>query len=568
MNEFFKRQIQNIAIGLLVIISFGNLFAALPLKFAKTFEQLYDKMIDPNMMVAHGILSFWLGVLMLLLAYSLYRRVRSAWVIETVVLFTTVILQILHFHRFTVPIVLIELFVLAVLILSYRDFSRLPNRVTLKWAFIFIGMSLALLLANASIGLYIMRGHINDVHTLYNALMSSIDLLMFMDTSVLDIHSKAGQIYADSLIIINWICIFTSVLLLLKPLVYDYIHNKQDKERVRKLVLEYGQNPMSYLALENDKRYFFSKSVEGVCSYTIVGKTMVCCGDMICSQNDGFAFLNELLVFSKQNGLDLLLLNITDYFIDLYKTAQFGILKYGEDACFNVSEYSLKGGKVAKVRAAINHANKSGISVLEYHPLGAHQAEIEAEIREISDEWLKKKNAPEMSFMLGGINLEKPLDRRYFYARDINGKMLGFVVFLPYLRGKAYLAEVTRRRANAPQGVMEKIIYEAFQVMKEEGVETVNMGLSPLYNVASGDKATFNEKLFAYVYDNMNEAYDFKALHHAKEKYAPTSWEARFLAYYPKPFTPQFAYAMIKAQNPEKISKLVISQLKKPTEIE
>jgi phosphatidylglycerol lysyltransferase len=93
------------------------------------------------------------------------------------------------------------------------------------------------------------------------------------------------------------------------------------------------------------------------------------------------------------------------------------------------------------------------------------------------------------------------------------------------------------------------------------------MGLSPLYNVASGDKATFNEKLFAYVYDNMNEAYDFKALHHAKEKYAPTSWEARFLAYYPKPFSPQFAYAMIKAQNPEKISKLVFSQLKKPTEI-
>ena len=53
----------------------------------------------------------------------------------------------------------------------------------------------------------------------------------------------------------------------------------------------------------------------------------------------------------------------------------------------------------------------------------------------------------------------------------------------------------------------------------------------------------------------------FKALHHAKEKYAPSGWEERYIAYYPKPFSPQYAYAIVKAQNPENISKLVLSQL-------
>ena len=95
----------------------------------------------------------------------------------------------------------------------------MPNRVTLKWAFIFIGISFMLLLLNASIGLYIMRAHINDVHTIYNALLNSINLLIFMDTSVLDIKNNLGQMYADSLIVLNWICIFASLLLLLKPLV-------------------------------------------------------------------------------------------------------------------------------------------------------------------------------------------------------------------------------------------------------------------------------------------------------------------------------------------------------------
>jgi phosphatidylglycerol lysyltransferase len=561
MTIFIRRQIQNFAIILLVIIGLGKLFAALPLKFAKAFENIYDRMIDPNAVITHGALSFLLGLLMLLLAYSLYKRIRNAWVIEVLVLFAALISEVGHFHKFTVPIIIIESFVLLVLLFSYRDFSRIANKVTLKWALIFIGISFALLLANASIGLYIMRAHINDVHSIYNALASSVNLLIFMDTSVLDIKNHLGQIYADSLIVLNWICIFASALLLMKPLVYDHIHDKHDKERVRKIVLKYGQNPMSYLALENDKRYFFSKNVTGLCAYTIVGKVLVACGDIICDKEDGFAFLTELLTFSKQNGLDVLLLNVTDYFLDLYQAAQFGIVKYGEDACFNLSEYSLAGGKVAKVRAAINHANKAGIAVWEYEPQKAPDPEIEREILEISAEWFSKKNTAEMTFMLGGIGLDSPLDRRYFYARDAQGEMLGFVVFLPYSKGNAYLADVTRRKNNAPQGVLEKIIYEAFMVFKNEGVQLVNMGLSPLYNVASGDKKTINEKLFAYVYDNMNAAYDFKALHHAKEKYAPSGWEERYIAYYPKPFSPQYAYAIVKAQNPENISKLVLSQL-------
>lgn len=562
MNIFIRRQIQNIAIFLVIIIGVGNLFAALPLKFARAFENIYKNVVDPNVIATHGILSFMLGMLMLLLAYSLSKRVRSAWFIEVIVLVATLVLQIVHFHRFTVPIVLIELFVLIVLLVSYRDFHRLPNRVTLKWAFIFIGISFMLLLINASFGLYIMRAHINDVHTIYNAMLNSINLLIFMDTNVLDIKNNRGQMYADSLIIMNWICIFASLLLLMKPLVYDYIHDKQDKVKARKIVLEHGQNPMSYLSLENDKRYFFSKNVDGVCSYTIVGKVLVGCGDIICHKNDGFDFLTELLTFARQNGWDILLLNITDCFLDLYKTAQFGVVKYGEDACFELSEYNLAGGKVAKVRAAINHANKAGIIVQEYQPLKQRSPEIEKEIQEISEAWLKSKTMSEMTFMLGGAGLDNPLDRRYFYARDELGEMLGFVVFLPYLSGKGYLADVTRRKSNAPQGVLEKIIYEAFMLMKDEGIQAANMGLSPLYNVASGDKMTINEKLFAYIYDNMNSSYNFKALHHAKEKYAPTYWEERYLAYYPRPFSPQYAYAIIKAQNPKSISKVVYDSIK------
>ncbi len=103
-------------------------------------------------------------------------------------------------------------------------------------------------------------------------------------------------------------------------------------------------------------------------------------------------------------------------------------------------------------------------------------------------------------------------------------------------------------------------------LMKEEGVEWGNLGLSPLYNINDGDRATFTERLFSYVYENMNNSYDFKALHHAKEKYAPTEWQPRYLAYSPRPFSPSLAYAIVRVQAGKNIAKMVISEFKRRKE--
>lgn len=563
MSTFVKKQIQNIAVLLLGLIGLKNMFAALPFKFIEHFVMFYRSIINPEMTALHGILSFLTGLLMLLLAYRLYKRVRGAWIIEMIALSASIILQITRYHEFTIPIVLIELFVLAVLSFSYRDFSRRSDRVTVKWALILIAVFFLVISVHSAAGLYLIKGDLKNIETWEDAYESSINLLVLMDTSAIGTQSRRAVIYTDSLITINWICIIFSALLLLKPLVYNRLEDKYDKERVRKIILAHGQNPMSYLALENDKQYFFGTAVEGVCAYTVVRNVFTCCGDIICAKENGFLFLTELLSFCKQNGWELLLLNVTDDFLDLYRTAGFGIVKYGEDACFYLPEYNLAGGKVAKIRAAVNHAEKAGITVSEYKPTSGRNVSIEHAMQSISSEWLQEKGGMEMSFMLGGTGLHNPMERRYFYAADPQGVMLGFVVFLPYLNGRAYLADVTRRRKNAPQGVIEKIIYDAFMQMKEEGSLWGNMGLSPLYNVAEGDKVAVTEMLFSFIYNRMNNAYNFKALHHSKEKFAPTHWQTRYLAYLPKPFSPAYAYAIVKAQIPNGIKDIVFTELLK-----
>ena len=255
---------------------------------------------------------------------------------------------------------------------------------------------------------------------------------------------------------LNWFFIIFAAFLILKPLVYNPIISRFDLEKARKLILAYGQNPASYLALENDKKYFFGSSVEGVAAFTVVDNVAVCCGDIICDQKDSLLFISEFMSFCRRNGWDITLINVTDKFLPLYKEAGFGFVKYGEDAMFELANYNLQGGKVAKVRAAINHASNIGITVREYKPNEKKDFKLEHEINEVSNLWLASKKGPELAFMLGNVNLSNPMDRRYFIAADSNDKLMGFVIFYPFNSGEGYMADVTRRLPDAPQGVLEK----------------------------------------------------------------------------------------------------------------
>ncbi len=566
MSIFYRRLIQNFAIFLLMFIGIKNFIISLPLRYSPYFHHLYSRIDTRDTMFIQGRLAFVVSLVMLLFAYNLYKRIRSAWIGEIIVLIVSIVLQAVYFHMYALHMIIIESVVLLILILSADDFSRMPNRATVERSVAYIAASFLLLAINTTIAISLIHGNLHHMDTFSTAFIKSLKLLIFMDKSVLTSSGTIMNIYADSLIFLYWLSLIIALITILKPITYDFFKNKSEKEKVHPLVLEYGQNPMSYLAMEDDKFYFFSTQIDGVCAYTIVGNVMVICGDMICHPHNANVFLNELITFTKIHHYDLIFLNITDAFLDLFKIDQFGIMKYGEDACFKLEDYNLQGGAIAKVRAAINHANKANIKVCEYKPQLGIDSKIEKSIHDISHEWLKNKNMPEMKFMLGGLGLEAPYARRYFYAEDESGHMLGFIVFLPYMNGKAYLADVTRRAKQAPQGVLEKITYDAFMVMKEEGVLYGNLGLSPLYNVGASETQSIGEKVSAYIYENLNEAYDFKSLHRAKEKFAPTHWEPRYIAYYPKPMTIKYAYAIIRSQNPVKISKIVSAHLNKKKE--
>ena len=504
----------------------------------------------------HQVLALTLSILSLLLAYRLYQRVRWAWLTEMILTTALLVLYLTHSGVVWSLFSLVLIFILVTLGLTGRDFSRTTDRTSVTRAVLMALASLALILINSLLSLTFFHRNVTGIHNFLDAFNHSLKALFLMDATQSGFTSRIGLVYANSLILINWIFIIGAAIFILKPLIVNPITAAYDKRRALEFVEKYGKNPVSYLALEADKRYFFGLSVPGVIAYTISNGVFVICGDPICARDDVGTFLAELLNYVQKNALNILLINVTDEFAAVYRDLGFTLQKLGEDAVIELTDYELKGKKVARLRSAINHATKAGLTTHEYRPDSRRQPEIEQAFANISKNWQKDKGA-ELGFMIGSVNLAAPLGRRYFYTMDENEKILGFIVCLPYDNKKGYMIDITRRHADAENGTMEKLTYDALMLLRADGALYGNLGLCPLVNVSESDAdSPFVSRLSHFIYENLNGVYDFKGLYQAKKKYAPTDWQARYIAYYPKTFSVKLLYALVKVQTPQGLFKL------------
>lgn len=558
----FKEYIINISILLTVLLGIENIVYVpfFPQKEVMLMLSTRYGYFISQTLTLHRTFSVIVGLVLILISYNLYKRMRIALVISIIMLLASTLTHIFKYHSILQVVNYIEIFVIFVLTVNYKDFKRATDPMSLKRAIKLSIVIIFFLFINLVFTVRVLHNVRTNAEGIGRALLQIVKIILFVDPSLLGHINKAQMIYVNSSIAITWIGIAFILILILKPLVYEPIATARDRERVRKLLFLYGENPTSYLSIENDKKYYFSKQVEGVVVYVVTAGVAVCVGDPVCSDEDMPILIVEFMTYCKQNDLDICFCQTIGKHLPLYTQLGFGSTKYGEEAMFALENYELKGGKTAKIRNAINHATALGIYVIEYCPLKERDNYIEQQIFDISKEWLENKKSGELSFMLGTISLDNPRDRRYFAAFDSDNKMLAFEVFSPFAGGKGYFADVTRRRTAAPIGVMEKITIEAFRKMKTDGVKWGSLGLAPLANVSEDGSLT--GKLLDLIYEKFNSFYGFKKLHHYKKKYGPTLWEPRYLVYYPRLFSPKIAYSIIKAQNPKGVTDFLLSQLR------
>lgn len=493
------------------------------------------------------------SVVLFYLAFQLKKRKRSAWCIAMALFVINFLRGVGELHSGArLAVMAMDLLFFAGFWAFRADFFCPSSGKSKKRALAFLMLAAVGTAANAGLSYHYMRMAAapgGEPVSLADSLVSGVGMIFGMGGGM---AADAGTQRAQLVIFwFSWLCILAAVLCAARPWLKAQADSR-DIRHARTLLNVYGKNPCSYLALESDKTLYFGRREDGVIPYGIVGDTVVVNGDPVCAPENFGGLLAEFAEFCRRSAFNLFFLGLTDDYLAEYEKQGFGYVKAGEEARFHLADYEISGKKGAKMRMNINHAQKAGVTVKEYKILEKRDPEIEAQIQRVSDEWLSEKKSGLLTFTMGTLSLENPMDRRYFYAEDGGGRMVAFVVFVPFMGKRGYMADVTRHGDGAPGGVMETIIYEAFQAFKEEGVEYGSLGVAPLSGL-DGQSSNPMEKLLNFVYNNLNACYGFRDLYRAKEKYSPTEWVPSYYAYFPKLPTPEMLYAVVKIQNPRAI---------------
>ena len=166
----------------------------------------------------------------------------------------------------------------------------------------------------------------------------------------------------------------------------------------------------------------------------------------------------------------------------------FYINEMGVDTTLRLSDYNFDGKHKEWLRYAANWTAKRDFKILE---AGFDQITPD-QVEEVSETWritrtVKRK---EVRFLNRPIVLHDEQNVRKFFLLSPERKLLAFVFLDPIFRDGNVIGYVTsfkRRHPEAPLYAEHAIMKRIIETLKQEGVEQLNLGLSPLAGIQDKD---------------------------------------------------------------------------------
>ena len=245
------------------------------------------------------------------------------------------------------------------------------------------------------------------------------------------------------------------------------------------LLERYADNPSAFLALNEGTLHFQAPGIDGLVAYRPAGRrTLVQLGGVFAAPQDRAALLAAFTAFAAQQRRRIVAVQLLREDAELYARNGFVVNQLGANYARSLPEFELKGKKHVSLRNKISRARRAGVTVAEtpYSP------DLAQELEEVDAVWLraKGKHVKEIQLMVGQVGGEAQAQRRLFVARDEAGRVLGYLSFAPVFGSRAgWLHDLSRRRPDAPPGVLELLVVTAVDAFRAEGAGFLHFGMTP-----------------------------------------------------------------------------------------
>ncbi len=283
----------------------------------------------------------------------------------------------------------------------------------------------------------------------------------------------------------------------------------------------------AHLALMGDKTLLFDSAHKAFVMYDIEGRSWVTMGDPVGADEDArrelvWAFLEQC----ERAGGWPVFYQVSPADLDLYLEVGMRPLKIGEEARVRLDGFNLDGKSKKVLRNTINKLTKEGLR-MEIVPAESVAA-LMPQIKRVSDAWLGDKRGREKRFSLGAF------DPRYLVRTPMalvwqNDNLVAFAnLFLNETHEEASV-DLMRFLPDGPTGIMDYLFVELMQWSRAEGYRWFNLGMAPLAGLQNRRQAPLWNRFGALVFGRGERFYNFRGLQRYKDKFDP-EWEPRYMA--------------------------------------
>ncbi|GAA0240946.1 bifunctional lysylphosphatidylglycerol flippase/synthetase MprF [Rhodanobacter caeni] len=288
-----------------------------------------------------------------------------------------------------------------------------------------------------------------------------------------------------------------------------------------------ADSAQAHLALMGDKALLFDDEHKAFVMYDIEGRSWVTMGDPVGVDEEArrelvWTFMEQC----ERAGGWPVFYQVSPANLDLYLEVGLALLKVGEEARVRLATFSLDGKSRKVLRNTVNRLSRDGLR-LEVVPAEA-VAPLLPRLREVSDAWLRDKRVREKRFSLGAF------DPAYLMRTPMalvwqGERLVAFAnLFLGDTRQEASV-DLMRHLPDGPAGIMDYLFVELMLWARDQGYQWFNLGMAPLAGLHSRRQSPLWNRFGALVFGRGERFYNFRGLQRYKDKFDP-EWESRYIA--------------------------------------
>ena len=483
------------------------------------------------------------GFALLILAGSLWRRKRAAWMLVEIILVLSVFTHLIKGLDYEEALLSLGL---AVWLFALQpNFHARSDPPSIRQGLQTLGFALVFTLFYGVAGFYLLDHQFRVNFGLADAIRQTIIMFTQFYDPGLEPITGLGRYFGGSIYAVGGITIGYALLMLARPVLTRAPAKPEERLLAQQIVETYGHSSLVRLVLMDDKHFFFSPG-GSVIAFVPTGRIALTLGDPIGPAEDNAAAIGSFQAYCEHNDWLPTFYQVLPEHTKEYEAAGFNLLCIGNEAIVDVPNFTMQGNINKGLRSAYNRLVRLGFEAI-IHPAPISKDLLNV-LRQISDEWLTMMNGTEKRFSLGWFDEDYIASCPIIAIHSPQGEVMAFANIVRENQANEITIDLMRYRKNSEHGLMDFLFGSLLQWAKEQNYATCNLGLSALAGIGEGPNDPMIEQALHYIYEHVTQFYNFKGLHEFKDKFHPV-WSPRYLVYPGISSLPLVAIALLRADS-------------------